>query len=283
MKITESELLLAKSKSIVDYLSSLGYPKDKTKSGSTYSFFRSPLRATEKTASFAVHNQKNTWRDYGSNEYGDIVGLCMKIEGLTFNKAIERLIGIPLHRSATMREYENVPNKSTVEVLEVKDIVKPDLIEYLKSRRIDIDIARHYCKEVKVNNNSKVWSAIGFENDSHSWELRNKYVKIALAPKDVSTIGAENKDYYIFEGFIDMLSYATYAKSTIFGNVIVLNSVSMVGRVKWENIITHKYYLGDNDKAGDMCLKAIPNTFDLRSLFKPHKDVNDWLMKNYIY
>ena len=43
-----------------------------------------------------------------------------------------------------------------MEVLSVKEIQDVKLIEYLKSRRIDIDIARHYCKEVKVNNNTKI-------------------------------------------------------------------------------------------------------------------------------
>ena len=273
----------AKQKDIVQYLESIGYPRDKKHSGQSYIFFRSPLRATEKTASFAVRLRDNMWMDYGSGEHGNIITLCMRLEGLTFPKAIERLTSIPLHRCTEIREYKEEDNISSVEVLEVKELQSKTLIDYLKSRRIN-EIAFPYVKEVKVNNNGMIWNACGFLNNKGSWELRNKYVKIALAPKDITTIfNPNNKDYSIFEGFIDFLSYVSFYNKPPITNVIVLNSVSLIGRVEWNKINGNIYYYGDNDKAGDEALRHIERGIDMRHVFTPYKDFNEYLKETFIF
>jgi len=272
-----------KTKDIVQYLESLGYPRDKKHSGQSYIFFKSPLRNIEKTASFAVKIRTNTWFDYGIGRGGNIISLCMELEHLSFPKAIERLTSIPLYRNMIMREYAEEAHKSSVEVLEVKTLSSPELISYLKSRKID-EIAYQYIKEVKVNNNGKIWSAIGFLNDKNSWELRNKYIKISLAPKDITTIrSSKSKDCIVFEGFINLLSYVSLYNKILTDNIIVLNSVSLVGRVDWNSLKGNIYTYLDNDKSGDLATNAIEKAIDKRSLYNNFNDLNDYLVANYIF
>ena len=270
-----------KTKDIVQYLESLGYPRDKKHSGQSYIFFKSPLRNIEKTASFAVKIRTNTWFDYGVGRGGNIISLCMELEHLSFPKAIERLTSIPLYKNMIMREYVEEAHKSSVEVLEVKTLSSSELISYLKSRKID-EIAYQYIKEVKVNNKGKIWSAIGFLNDKNSWELRNKYIKISLAPKDITIIRSlKSKDCIVFEGFMDFLSYISYYNNITNFNVFVLNSICLVGRVEWNMIQGNIYYYGDNDKGGDECLRHIERGIDMRHVFAPYKDFNEFLVGTY--
>jgi len=282
MKLNDSIILQAKEKSIISYLESIAIPVDSKKSNRTYAFFRSPFR-NENDSSFAVNIKKNIWKDYGNGEFGDIISLVMKLEHLSYPKAIERLIGIPLLRSENMKQYTQEKHVSSVKILSVEEITNKALLDYLSFRKIDIDIARTYCKEVECDNNGRLWKAIGFPNDRDSWELRSKWIKIALAPKDISTIDNNKDNVRIFEGFTDFLSFKTYQGDCSDSNFIILNSVSMVGRVLWEGIKGDKYYYGDNDKAGDECIRHIPNCFDRRTTFAPYKDFNEFLVSTYVY
>ena len=57
----------------------------------------------EKTPSFTVNDQKGFYHCFASGEHGDIFGFLMKMEGLSFPEAVERLAGeagIPMPRSS---------------------------------------------------------------------------------------------------------------------------------------------------------------------------------------
>jgi DNA primase len=45
----------------------------------------------EKTASFHVRDHEGTYKCFGCGEGGDVFGLCMKLEGVSFPEAVERL------------------------------------------------------------------------------------------------------------------------------------------------------------------------------------------------
>ena len=49
----------------------------------------------ERTPSFTINKDKNTWRCFGCNEYGDSIDLVMKRDGLDFIEAVKKLS--PLH------------------------------------------------------------------------------------------------------------------------------------------------------------------------------------------
>jgi DNA primase len=48
---------------------------------------------TEKTASFHVRDREGVFKCFGCQEAGDVFKLCMKLEGLRFGEAVERLAG----------------------------------------------------------------------------------------------------------------------------------------------------------------------------------------------
>ena len=95
-------------------------------------------------------------------------------------------------------------------------------------RCIDTETARKACKEAHFKRNGKNYFAIAFPNISGGYEIRNRYFKACIAPKDISCIisSPESGICYIFEGFMDFLSFRAAFPSLEEGDYIVLNSVS---------------------------------------------------------
>ncbi len=113
-------------------------------------------------------------------------------------------------------------------------------LDYLKSRKIDLKIAQTLCKEVHYTVHDKFYFAVGFANDRGGYEIRNRYFKGAIPPKDTTWIRPQksNRSCRLFEGFTDYLSYLTLCKQ---GDVswhssdedfLILNSASLLLRVK---------------------------------------------------
>src|SRR5690606_27338776 len=61
------------------------------------------------------------------------------------------------------------------------------LLRYLQQRRIPVDIAKRYCREIRYELNEKVYYGIGFRNDSGGFEIRNPYFKASSSPKGITT------------------------------------------------------------------------------------------------
>ena len=80
--------------------------------------------------------------------------------------------------------------------------------------------------------------AIGFENFSGGWELRNSFYKGSLQKKDISIVNLNNenqnetgKRIVVFEGFMDALSFVEM-KPFFIGDLLVMNSISLLNRTK---------------------------------------------------
>lgn len=132
--------------------------------------------------------------------------------------------------------------------------------------------------------NDKNYFGIGFKNDSGCYEIRNKYSKICLGKKDISTIKNNSNSVRIFEGFFDFLSFKNLENELEKepSNYIILNSVAMIQNIKnsvrdYENI--ELYF--DNDEAGtravEMLRNEIDNVEDCRVLYSDFKDLNEYL------
>jgi hypothetical protein len=133
----------------------------------------------------------------------------------------------------------------------------------------------------------KQYYAIGFENNSGGYELRNAFVKLSSSPKDFTLIDKDSKDIHVFEGFFDMLSYLT-----LYNNprqqqqsILILNSISLFEKAR-SVLETHEkisLYL-DRDKAGmdqtRYALSISDRYRDKSSLYQHHKDLNDWLVSS---
>lgn len=168
----------------------------------------------------------------------------------------------------------------------------PYLRDYILQRRIDYDIAKEYCKEVHYRIYDKSYYAIAFENIEGGMEARNKYSKRSIGKKSISIIRPNNephKECCIFEGFFDMLTYASI-KKWITGNelclphecdYLVLNSVSNIKVLLpylQEYTVIHCYL--DNDDAGAKTVEKIKVAYPEKVIDESHryvnyKDVND--------
>ena len=100
----------------------------------------------------------------------------------------------------------------TYRVLRVGELSSPAPIAYLQERGIDIELAKRECKELRFENADKPYFAIGFPNMARGYEVRNRYFKGCVAPKDITHIRQQKEPRtvcYLFEGFMDYLSFLT--------------------------------------------------------------------------
>ena len=95
-----------------------------------------------------------------------------------------------------------------IAMVEDKPLEHPRLLEYLKRRKINPEIAKKHCREIYYRIGERTYYAIGFANDTGGYELRNPSFKGCIAPKDITRIRQENKmeGCFLFEGFMDYLT-----------------------------------------------------------------------------
>src|SRR5690606_13412048 len=128
------------------------------------------------------------------------------------------------------------------------------LFRYLESRRIPIAIADQYCREVSFRFQDKNYYAIGFENNSGGYELRNNYFKGSNSPKDITVLQHKTDVLTIFEGFFDFLSFQTIIQQSglsMRSDFLILNSLSLFEKARpvFDQYRQVDLYL-DNDAAG---------------------------------
>ena len=287
----------AKQIDIVNFLESNGFKYTKQQRDDFW--YISPIR-DEKTASFKVNRNKNLWYDHGLGEGGNIIDLVLKIdkfqvytvkEVLSILSSNSPITSKPKNNQKTLFDL-NLSNKKDnhkdkPKILKISELENPSLITYVKSRKIDLDIAKKYLSEIYYSYNNKKYFALAFKNNSNGYETRSKYFKGTIGKKDITLInGLENSKVAIFEGFFDFLSALTFFKTEKFkSDIVVLNSVALTNHIfkllrgyKTVNLLL------DNDKAGNECKKLIEANFegvlvDNSNIYQGHNDFNDFLQK----
>ena len=153
------------------------------------------------------------------------------------------------------------------------------------------------CSEARFTHNGKRYFAIAFPNGSGGYEIRNRYFKGCIAPKEISHIrqsGKARNTCYVFEGFMDYLSFLTLRQENCPNypeldgqDYIVLNSVSNVNKAlyplgNYERI--HCFF--DNDHAGMEALRQIREEYgrdryirDASQTYSGCKDLNEYLQE----
>lgn len=289
----------AKECSIVEYLLSRGYKYIPSKSKGRYFRYYSMLH-NEKVPSFFVNKSDTAWIDFGlSDEWHDIIELVRAIEQVSFSKAIEILIEKKLPtRKIESKDYYREPG---IEIVDTFDIRNPRLINYLRGRRIEIDLAKVYCREALIrfrygNNPEKIHSYIAFKNDKGGYELRNHYnldiSKISSSPKYFTRIAGVEDKYNLFEGFIDYLSLLSKYQTERFKNTtVVLNSLVNITYL-YETLKknTENNIFLNNDEAADkyvykgdkkLKIKSFKEQgidyIDRRLMFDMYNDINDYI------
>lgn len=262
--------------------------------------YSSPLRK-EKTPSFWVNLNSNSWYDYGAGIGGNVVNFVSHYlrstredhnvtDALRWirNMAGQEIITPPVGL------YKSRDENSPLSIRSAEPIRHIALIRYLEKRRIALDVAHAHLKEVIIDNNvtGKSFFALGFKNEDGGYELRNPFFKGSTSPKTITFI--RGKAYpaeriHLLEGFMDYLSVVTrFGYSYLAGDSIVLNSVSSLPKA-FPFIKDYSYKAVcswmDNDKAGDntsrLLSEFINTQKDMRyvrmnKMYTPHKDVNEW-------
>ncbi|WP_304807263.1 toprim domain-containing protein, partial [Bacteroides acidifaciens] len=154
-------------------------------------------------------------------------------------------------------------------------------------------LAQAECKELHFVHNGKPYFAIGFPNVAGGYEVRNRFFKGCIAPKDISHIrqsGEPREKCLVFEGMTDYLSFLTLRMKNcptmpnLDGqDYVILNSVSNVSK---SIDVLHGYErihcLLDNDEAGRKAYWELAGEFagrirDFSHNYNGHKDLNDYL------
>jgi len=272
---------------IREYLAGLNiYP---AKDRGYYGMYHSPFRE-DTNASMKVDYNQNLWFDYGTAEGGTLIDLVMRIENCTNGRAMQLLeqqlsgtSSFSFHRnniSTDRREKE-----SAIQINDVRPISHPALLQYLKERKLSPELANRYCKEVHYSINDKPYFAIGFQNNSGGWVLRNNLFK-GCTSMDVKTYfnTEHNKEAcLVFEGFADFLSYLTMKgeKSPKY-DAVVLNSVVNLPKIKNElSAYQSVQTFLDNDEGGKRAVQNLRSiceeVIDQSIHYVAHKDLNDYL------
>src|SRR5690606_24616683 len=170
------------------------------------------------------------------------------------------------------------------EIIEVKSITSFPLIEYLNSRKISVELAQKYCREIHYKMKGRTYYAIGFPTE-FGYEIRNKYVKICLNGKGLSWFKKEKEKLKLFESWSDFLSYLTlFPQDENQFDFLVLNSISLLRKKLNEIKIydqIHCYF--DRDKAGRNAFRFLKNNsineiIDKSNLYENFNDLNDYLV-----
>ena len=201
----------------------------------------------------------------------------------------------PYIRPASFSFGKQQSDNRTYRVLRVGELSSPALIAYLQERGIDIELAKRECKELRFENADKPYFAIGFPNMARGYEVRNRYFKGCVAPKDITHIRQQKEPRtvcYLFEGFMDYLSFLTIRVKNNpqhprlnAQDYVILNSVSNLSKA--ESILATYTRIGcflDNDTAGRNAYANLQRMLgdrlqDMSVHYAGYNDLNEYLCK----
>lgn len=272
----------AKAIDMVDYLSGLGYQPTKIRNADYW--YSSPLRV-EKTPSFKINRKLNCWYDHGLGKGGNIIDFGIRFYSCSVSEFLQKLNDNFSYHRPVFKRSEMPEKESKITILQDNELTSFALLRYLEKRRIPIEVARQFCREVRYEMNDRSYYGIGFKNDSGGYEIRNPYFKASSSPKDITTIRNNSREAFVFEGFSDFLSFkAIYKNQPVDkSDFVILNSVSLFEKARpfMEQHVGIRLYL-DRDATGEKCtrhaLSLDKRYVDDSCLYQHHKDLNDWIV-----
>ena len=285
----------AKQIRIAEYLQSLGYTPVKQQGNSLW--YKSPMRE-EAEASFKVNTELNQWYDFGIGRGGNIITLAAELyrsDNVPYllECIVKQMPHLPTANHAPFSFGRQSVSEPMYRHLQVMELSSPALLSYLNERGINTELANRECKELHYIHDGKRYFAIGFPNMTGGYEVRNRYFKGCVAPKDITLIrqqGEPRSMCYLFEGFMDYLSFLTIRMRSnpqytrlITQDYIILNSVSNLAKA--ESILADYSQIDcflDNDTAGRTACEHLKVRFgerlsDKSIYYREYKDLNDYL------
>ena len=255
-----------------------------TKQTEKEAWFLNPF-ANENHASFKINKNLNYWYLHSEGIGGNNIDFMMKYLKASVKEVLEWAEKQNFSSFQSQKDYHSKSSSLNYHITEIKELQNENLKIYLQQRGLSPTVYS-LVKEVHFAIGEKKLYAIGFENLSGGWELRNQFYKGSLLKKDISVVNLnnnleKNKNVVVFEGFIDALSFVEM-KPFFKSDVLVMNSISLLNRTKeyLKNYSEIHLFL-DNDKAGETCknsiLKSFPEAKDHSEIYALHKDLNDYL------
>jgi hypothetical protein len=238
------------------------------------------LDREEKTPSFCVDFFKNTAFDFGTGKNYDVISIVQQIKKCSVSEALKYLKNLDFSFKNENLNEEIKP-QINYEIIQIKQIGHPALVEYLKSRKV-LD-QKHLVNEIHYQMNSQKYFGIGFFNNSGGLEIRNKYSKICLGIKDITLIKNEknlNSEVCLFEGFFDYLTFKNIEKENSSSDYMILNSTAMLFKANefLKNYNRISLFL-DNDMIGKSLTKKLVCKYkhveDCSFLYRDFKDLNE--------
>ena len=265
-----------------EVLVSLGHHP--TKQNEKEAWYLNPF-STENHASFKLNKRNNVWYLHSEGIGGNNIDFMMKYLKASVKEVLEWAEKQNFSSFQSQKDYHSKSSSLNYHITEIKELQNENLKIYLQQRGLSPTVYS-LVKEVHFAIGEKKLYAIGFENLSGGWELRNQFYKGSLLKKDISVVNLnnnlkKNKNVVVFEGFIDALSFVEM-KPFFNGDLLVMNSVSLLNRTNefLKNYSEIHLFL-DNDKAGENCkneiLKSFPEAKNHSEIYALHKDLNDYL------
>lgn len=254
--------------------------------------FFSPFR-NEKTASLHVDEARNLWYDHGAGIGGTNVQLVQLVKHCSDKEAARYICSLdPTLMNAPKPEVKENPNK----IVSAKLLFSYYLKKYVESRKIPVELASMYVKEITVHNSERGqnFALLGFENNAGGYAMRapsgfkstNRSGITTINTEGGRSINASSASVAVFEGFFDFLSWMVMdGRKTPKCDVVVLNSVTNLDRAS-EYLRAHKTiecYL-DRDDAGRACQLRLEKMFpdkevtDMSVEYSRYKDLNEMLV-----
>ena len=271
---------------IEDFLARLGYQPVKGRGNELW--YHAPYR-DDRTPSFRVNVEKLLWYDFGLGKGGDIFTLAGEFAGngdfMEQVKFIAETVNMPMTVPEVSRPtFLPKPSEPVFEGVEAVPLLRSPLTDYLAERGIPYVVASRYCCRLNYGVRGKRYFAVGFPNVAGGHEVRSRFFKGCVPPKDVSLVKAKDSPAdvcSVFEGFMDFLSAVTLGLET--GDCLVLNSVANV-----EKAMKHLDGYGrmvcylDRDDAGRRTLATLKGhyterVYDRSFLYDGCKDLNEFL------
>ena len=260
-----------------------------TKQNEKEAWFLNPF-AKENHASFKLDKRNNIWYLHSEGIGGNNTDFMQKY----LNTSVKEVLEWAEKQSFSSFQPQNgIYSKKITQnyaITEIKELQNVNLKNYLHQRGLS-QVVHPLIKEVQFKIGDKNFYAIGFENLSGGWELRNSFYKGSLLKKDISILNLNNEKQKqneirqriaVFEGFIDALSFVEM-KPFYDGDILVMNSISLLNKAKeYLKIYSEIHLFLDNDKAGENCkasiLKSFPEAKDHSEIYFPYKDLNEYLV-----
>ena len=170
---------------IVEFLKKNGFSPQRENHKEAW--YLSPIR-DESNPSFKVSKTLNRWYDHGLGKGGNIIDLVIEMNN---NCSVQEALliidrTIPSFSFQQQNTFAVLNPKDEIRIEKVLPIQHPALLNYLLRRKVNPKQVAKYAKQVHYTFKDSTYFAIGLENVSGGWELRNPYYKNAAAPKDYS-------------------------------------------------------------------------------------------------